>query len=264
MRLKNRNYRDSRCLCVKEQVIVLIILLIIIAVLAKIEIIIILGISLLTVELVVVYYGVKNKTKENKWERVPEITEEPLSLTETIEKPPSLTETIENQKPNWLFKILLLGDPSSGKEDLNGNHFDFDTKLTIGVDFFTKDIVLNKKIIRLNLWDMDIEEDKRFRCLIPSYFEGASGAIILYDITNSNSLKHVPEWIQIIREHVGDIPIFFIGNNIDLAESRNVSREEGINLVTKYNLNAFSEISTKTGENVEEIFNTLSDIIIKR
>lgn len=253
MRLNNRNSRDSGCFYVKEQVIVLIIL-IIVAVLVNIDIRIILGISLLTLEAVVVYYVVKNKTKENKLERLTEITEEPLPLTETIEK----------QKPNWLFKILLLGDPSSGKEELNGSHFDIDTKLTIGVDFSTKDIVLNEKIIRLNLWDMDIEEDKRFRCLIPSYFEGANGAIILYDITNSNSLKHVPEWIQIIREHLGDIPIFFIGNNIDLAESRNVSREEGISLVTEYNLNAFCEISTKTGENVEEIFHTLSDIIIKR
>jgi len=86
----------------------------------------------------------------------------------------------------------------------------------------------------------------------------------MYDITNSNTLKQLPDWLQTIRENAGDIPIILIGNKLDLEESREVSREVGIKFAEKYNLSAFAEISTKTGKNVEKVFQVLTEIIINQ
>lgn len=167
---------------------------------------------------------------------------------------------------DYTLKILLLGDPFSGKEELlrkySLGYFQENQKLTIGIDFYSKNITLKDKIIKIQLWDVDWE--KRFRFLLPSFVKGANGAIIMYDITNSNSLKHMPEWILIIREHGGDIPIILTGNKLDLEISREVSREEGIKIAEKHNLSAFIEISTKTGENVEKLFEILTKIIINQ
>jgi len=84
----------------------------------------------------------------------------------------------------------------------------------------------------------------------------------MYDISNSNTLKHVPEWIQIIRENAGDIPILLIGNKLDLGQLREVSFEEGLKFKDKYDLSAFFEISSKTGENIENTFEGLIEIIM--
>ena len=84
----------------------------------------------------------------------------------------------------------------------------------------------------------------------------------MYDITNSNTLKHLSEWFQLIRENAGDIPIILGGNIFNLQKSREVSEEEGVKLAEKYNLSGFVEISTKTGQNVEKIFEALTESVI--
>jgi len=77
-----------------------------------------------------------------------------------------------------------------------------------------------------HIWDFGGEE--RFKFLLSQYCKGQDGAIIIYDITNSSTLNQLPDWIQIIRQTSGNIPIMLIGNKLDLEESREVSREEGI------------------------------------
>ena len=84
----------------------------------------------------------------------------------------------------------------------------------------------------------------------------------MYNITNFKTVKHVPEWVQLIRKNAGDIPIILVGNIINLEKSRDVSGEEGIKLAKNYNLSGFAEISTKTGENIEEMFASFTEILI--
>ena len=167
---------------------------------------------------------------------------------------------------DYTFRILLLGDPSSGKEELVNHfispYFIDDTKLTIGVDFYSKTLGLYGKKIKLQIWDFGGEE--RFRFLLHQYCKGKDAAMIMYDITNRLSLDHLPEWTQIIREHAGDIPIILIGNKLDLEKSRSVTKEEGILAAKKYNLSAYMEMSSKTGKNVEKAFEVITEILFER
>jgi len=162
------------------------------------------------------------------------------------------------------FKVLILGDPSTGKEELIrryvSGYFREDEKLTIGVDFYSKITTFEGKKIKIRLWDFGGE--KRFRFLLPQYCKGCNGAIIMYDIANSNTLKHLSKWVQIIRENSGDVPIVLVGNMSNLQNPREVSGEEGIQIAKKYNLSGFVEISTKTGENVEKTFESITEILL--
>ena len=167
---------------------------------------------------------------------------------------------------DFTFRVLLLGDPSSGKEELVNHfispYFIADTKLTIGVDFYSKTQEFRGKKVKLQIWVFGGE--RRFRFLLHQYCKGKDAAMIMYDKTNRQSLDHLPEWTQIIREHAGDIPIMLIGNKLDLEKSRAVSKEEGILAAKKYNLSAYIEISSKTGQNVEKAFEVITEILFER
>ncbi len=167
---------------------------------------------------------------------------------------------------DYTWKIMLLGDASVGKTSLTiryiSGSFLEDLKLTIGVDFYSKTTDFQDKKIKLQIWDFGGEQ--RFRFLLSQYCKGANGAFFLYDMTNSVTLSHLPDWTQIIREHAGDIPIMLIGAKLDLDEFRAVSREDGILAAKKYNLASFVELSSKTGQNVEKAFSTMSEILYEK
>ncbi|MFX1258770.1 MAG: Rab family GTPase [Promethearchaeota archaeon] len=166
---------------------------------------------------------------------------------------------------DFIFKVLILGDPSVGKigplTRYFSGFFGSDCALTIGIDFFTKEVELNGRIIKLQLWDLASEE--RFKFLLPIYCRGAAAAIILFDITNPYTLDKLSEWTQVIRENLGNIPIMLIGYNIDLEEFRRVSRDNSISMVESYNFAAFEEVSFKTGQNVEDIFEKLTVLLLR-
>jgi small GTP-binding protein len=161
---------------------------------------------------------------------------------------------------------MMLGDASVGKTSLTiryiSGFFLEDLKLTIGVDFYSKTTSFKGKKVKLQIWDFGGEE--RFRFLLHQYCKGANAAFFLYDITNRLSLDHLPDWTQIIREHAGDVPIMLVGSKVDLQQYRVVSREEGILAAKKYNLSAFVELSSKTGENVEEAFTLITETLFER
>ncbi|MFX1409909.1 MAG: GTP-binding protein [Promethearchaeota archaeon] len=167
---------------------------------------------------------------------------------------------------DFTYKILMLGDASVGKTSLTiryiSGFFLEDLKLTIGVDFYSKTTAFKDKKVKLQIWDFGGEE--RFRFLLHQYCKGANGAFFLYDITNSITLDHLPDWTSIIREHAGDIPIMLIGSKLDLDEFRAIPRDEGILMARKYNLASFTELSSKTGQNVEKSFEVLTEILFER
>lgn len=167
---------------------------------------------------------------------------------------------------DYTYKVMLLGDASVGKTSLTlryiSGFFLEDLKLTIGVDFYSKTTDFNGKKVKLQIWDFGGEE--RFRFLLSQYCKGANGAFFLYDITKSVTLGHLPDWTQIIREHAGDIPIMLIGSKKDLEEYRAVSTEDGGLAAKKYNLKSFMELSSKTGENVEQAFEIMTKILIEK
>ncbi len=164
------------------------------------------------------------------------------------------------------FKIILLGEPGVEKTTLTQKYcfdiFNPSERLAIGVDFYVKTIELQGKTIKLQIWDIGGEE--RFRFLLSTYCLGANAAMIIYDITNSKTLDQIPEWTKIVREKASDIPIMLIGNKLNLEEFRGLNREEGIEIAKKYNLYSYSEISTKTGQNVDKSFEHLTEILLNQ
>lgn len=167
---------------------------------------------------------------------------------------------------DFTFKILLLGDASVGKTSFTKrycyNIFNPSERLTIGVDFHVKTIDLNKKKIKLQIWDVGGEE--RFRFLLPTYCLGANAAFLLYDITRPSTLDNISEWITIVRQKGGPIPIMLVGAKIDLNSQRQVPREYGIQIAEKNEMASFVEISAKENRNVNEAFKVLTELTLKR
>lgn len=167
---------------------------------------------------------------------------------------------------DYTFKIVLLGDPEVGKANLTQklcyNLFNPPDRLVIGVDFHVKRVETKGKKIKMQVWD--VAGEQRFSFLIPSYCLGANAVLIVYDITNSKTVENLVDWVDIIREKAGNIPIVLIGNKIDLEESREIPKETGMKITKEYNLSGFSEISSKTGENVAKIFEDISNLILNR
>ena len=167
---------------------------------------------------------------------------------------------------DFTFKILLLGDASVGKTSFTKrycyNIFNPSERLTIGVDFHVKTIDLNEKKIKLQIWDVGGEE--RFRFLLPTYCLGANAAFLLYDITRPSTLDNISEWITIVKQKGGPIPIMLVGAKIDLNSQRQVPREYGIQIAEKNDMASFVEISAKDNMNVDEAFKVLTELTLKR
>lgn len=162
---------------------------------------------------------------------------------------------------------MLLGDASVGKTSFTKrycyNIFNPSERLTIGVDFHVKLVELQEKKIKLQIWDVGGEE--RFRFLLPTYCLGANAAFLLYDITRPQTLDNISEWIDIVRQKGGNIPIMLIGSKIDLGEEqREISREYGIQIAEKHKMASFGEISSKTGQNVTKTFEVLTELTLEK
>ena len=168
---------------------------------------------------------------------------------------------------DYTFKILLLGDASVGKTSFTKrycyNIFNPSERLTIGVDFHVKTIELNDKRIKLQLWDVGGEE--RFRFLLPTYCLGANAAFLLYDITRPSTLDNISEWITIVKQKGGPIPIMLVGSKLDLEKSqRQVQRDYGIQIAEKNDMASFVEISAKENVNVDDAFKVLTELSLDR
>ena len=166
---------------------------------------------------------------------------------------------------DYTWKIMMLGDADVGKTSLtiryiSGFYLE-DLKLTIGTDFYSKTTSYKEKKIKLQIWDFGGEE--RFRFLLHQYCKGANAALLLYNITNRQSIYNLPEWTRIIREHAGDIPIMLVGTERHLENYRVITREQGINIAKKYRLSSFIELSAKTGENVEKTFEVITETLFQ-
>jgi small GTP-binding protein len=165
------------------------------------------------------------------------------------------------------FKIILFGDQHVGKESLTErfltNLFESDSKMTIGVDFEVKSLVVDRQKVKLQVWDFGGEE--RFRFLLPTYVRGVRGGIFMYDITNYSSFAHLDDWLSDIKKDIGEgeiFPILVVGNNVDLAEEREVSSAEAKVIAKSRKVAGFIEISTKTGDNVENAFEALTRLML--
>ncbi len=137
--------------------------------------------------------------------------------------------------------------------------------MTIGVDFMSK--ILNIKGIEVYLQIWDFAGEDRFRFLIPGYIEGASGGIFMYDITRLKSLINLEEWYSILIKSWKEydlFPIVLVGGKSDLKRNRSVNMKQGEEFCRNHKMIKFIECSSKTGENVAEIFDVLARELVER
>ncbi|KAJ3428295.1 ras and ef-hand domain-containing protein [Anaeramoeba flamelloides] len=123
---------------------------------------------------------------------------------------------------------------------------------TIGVSYKSTTYKINSKNVRLRIWDTAGQEI--FRSMTKSYYRGAYCAILVYDITNSDTFGQLYIWIKEVKELAKeDLVLILVGNKVDLEEKREISTEKGQNLADENNM-LFFETSAKTGKNIEEVF----------
>jgi len=163
---------------------------------------------------------------------------------------------------DYIAKVVNIGDSGCGKSSLTirlcEGRFNPTHDVTIGVDFGSRIIpVADGKKIKLQVWDTAGQES--FRAITKSYFRGATGALLVYDITRRETFEHVQEWLEELREAADPhISIILVGNKSDIAAEdkakRAVSEDEARAWAERNGLKAYVETSAKTGEQVEQAF----------
>ena len=168
-----------------------------------------------------------------------------------------------NEKIEKSFKILLLGDSSVGKTCFLKRYIDDtfqDVYLsTIGFDYKYKCITLKEgKNIKLQIWDTAGQE--RFRTIAKSYYKGAHGIILMYDVTDQKSFDSIKKWLEQIKEEAPNkVSVLLVANKIDI-EKRIITKEDGENIAKSYDLDIY-ESSAKDNINVSEAFEDLAEKI---
>ena len=167
---------------------------------------------------------------------------------------------------DYLFKILLVGDSGVGKSSILLRYTDNEYKpeyiSTIGVDFKIKTIVDCDKTIKLQLWDTAGQE--RFQTITSSYYRGAHGIVIVYDITCKESFENVKMWLKQIDNYANQKVLkILVGNKADLENSRRVDKEKVLYFCQENNIYHI-ETSAKNSDNIKDIFLYLSENLRKK
>uniref|UniRef100_A0A0M3I333 Ras-related protein Rab-10 n=2 Tax=Ascaris TaxID=6251 RepID=A0A0M3I333_ASCLU len=165
-----------------------------------------------------------------------------------------------------LFKLLLIGDSGVGKTCILYRFSDdaFNTTFisTIGIDFKIKTIELKGKKIKLQIWDTAGQE--RFHTITTSYYRGAMGIMLVYDITNAKSFDNIAKWLRNIDEHASeDVEKMLLGNKCDMADRRVVSRERGEKIANDHGIR-FLETSAKANIQIDKAFYDLAEAILDK
>ncbi|KLO11982.1 ras-domain-containing protein [Schizopora paradoxa] len=158
-------------------------------------------------------------------------------------------------------KLLLIGNSSVGKSSLLLRFSDEqwlpedEATATIGVDFRVHKLEVNGKKVKLSIWDTAGQE--RFRTITSSYYRGAQGIILVYDISNRETFDALPRWYTELETYVSSSVVkIVVGNKVDKEFSRQVSTSEGRAFAERMSGKdaLFIETSAKTSQGVQEAF----------
>jgi len=165
-----------------------------------------------------------------------------------------------------VFKVIVVGDGGVGKSTMvkrltTGLYIP--QKITIGTDLASIKIDMGEKgSAKLQIWDFAGEQ--RFRFFLPNYARGALGCVLCYDITRYQSIECLIEWYNIVKDNAANPVFVLVGGKLDLAEKRAIDFNKGKEFQEKYKIDYFFESSSKSGENIQLIFQTLTEGIIEK
>ncbi|EAX90728.1 guanine nucleotide regulatory protein, putative [Trichomonas vaginalis G3] len=173
---------------------------------------------------------------------------------------------MDTTEPDYLLKIVLIGDSGVGKTNLlarfTRDQFNPESKSTIGVEFASKTMQIEGKTIKAQIWDTAGQE--RYRAITSAYYRGAIGALLLYDITASLTFNSLEKWLKELRENADEkIIVMLVGNKCDLSEQRAVTSANALEFAKAQNL-LFIETSAREATNVNEAFQTLICEIVNK
>ena len=172
---------------------------------------------------------------------------------------------MSEEEYDYIFKVLLIGNSDVGKSSLILRYVDQiwnDVFVpTIGVDFKVKSLQIDNKRVQMQIWDTAGQE--RFRNVISSYFKGAHGILLIYDITARDSFKELENWLgEVERNATPQVLKILIGNKCDLDEQRQITVDEGEAFAARNGMK-FIETSAKNNTNVNEAFEALAKIMVE-
>lgn len=158
---------------------------------------------------------------------------------------------------DYLFKIVLVGDSGVGKSNLlsrfTHDEFSRESRSTIGVEFASKSVTHDGKVLKAQIWDTAGQE--RYRAMAGTYYRGAVGALLVYDMSKRDSFECLERWLEELNDNTdGNVAIMLIGNKSDLQDRRAVSREEAAAFAEKHGLAKCLETSALDASNVEAAF----------
>uniref|UniRef100_A0A8C6A4J0 Ras-related protein Rab-13 n=1 Tax=Marmota marmota marmota TaxID=9994 RepID=A0A8C6A4J0_MARMA len=165
-----------------------------------------------------------------------------------------------------LFQLLLIGDSGVGKTcvlfPFPDDAFNTTFISTIGIDFKIKTVELQGKKIKLQIGDPAGQE--RFHTITTSYYRGAMGTVLVYDITNGKSFENISKWLRNIDGHANeDVERMLLGHKCDMDDKRLVPKGKGEQIAREHGIRFF-ETSAKANINIEKAFLTLPEDILRK
>lgn len=167
---------------------------------------------------------------------------------------------------DYLVKFIIIGDSAAGKtcllrQFLEGR-FPRTSTHTLGVEFGTKKLEVEDTRLKIQIWDTAGQE--RFRSVTRSYYRGAAGILVVYDVTRADTFTHVNDWLADARSLASPgIAVCVVGNKADLKAERQVSSEEAQQFCERQRLR-YTETSALTGLNVQEVFTELAATVVQQ
>lgn len=156
-----------------------------------------------------------------------------------------------------LIKVLIIGDATVGKTSILNKYvnkyFGMNYEATIGIDLLVNKEMYDERIFKLQIWDTAGQE--RFDSIVSTYYKGSKVVLLCFDITNLDTFAHLDRWMNKIYTHiVNEVLIILIGTKCDISHQRRVDIRNIEDFVEKYGISEYIEVSSKSGENVNKIF----------